>query len=76
MTLCLCVCVCLYVCVCVLCVFSEILSVPFSVLRRCKSYGTSCNEYSDALFMVQNVPQKELRMTGRCCEAVATCSFS
>jgi hypothetical protein len=36
----------------------------------------SCNEYSDALFMVQNGPQKELYMTGQYCDAVAACSFS
>ena len=56
--------------------FTEILSVIFLVLRRWTSYGASCNVYSDALFMVQNVPQKELYMTEQCCDAVVACSFS
>ena len=81
MTLCVCVCVCVCVYVCMyvcmyVCTFSEILAVIFLVLRRWKSYGASFNEYSDAMFMVLNVPQKELCMTGQCCHAVVTCSFS
>jgi hypothetical protein len=30
-----------------ICTFSEILSVIFLVLRRWKSYGAHCNEYTD-----------------------------